>query len=216
MIVAMFVAVALIGYLLGSIPFGLLIGRRSTGADVRRFGSGRTGATNVLRTAGKKAAVLVLVLDLLKGALAVIFARLMFGGDYAAGSPGLWGMATSAYSLAALAAVLGHAWPVFVKFKGGRGVAPFLGGLLVLSWPAALLGAAVLILVTYLTRYVSLGSVTGVVATCAVLVPFTIIKGSPIEYLAYAGVCAIFIIIMHRDNIGRLISGTERKFGEKV
>ena len=217
MIVAKFVAVVLIGYLLGSIPFGILIGKRSARVDVREVGSGKTGATNVLRAAGKKAAVLVVILDLLKGVLAVIFAGLIFGGEYLAiGSSGLWSMGTSAEALAALAAVLGHAWPVFVKFKGGRGVATFLGGLLVLYWPAAVFGGAILIISTYLTRYVSLGSVVGMVGACVFLVPFTIFYGVPVAYLVYTGVCAIFIIVMHRDNIARLVSGRERKIGEKA
>jgi len=217
MIAAKFIAVVLVGYLLGSIPFGLLIGRRSARVDIRQLGSGKTGATNVLRAAGKKAAALVLILDLVKGALAVVFAGLIFGGDYPmVGSSGLWWTTASAQVLAALAAMCGHRWPVFVRFKGGRGVATFFGGLLALCPPAALFGAGILIIVAFLTKYVSLGSIIGVVSTCAILVPLTIISGFPIEYLVYALIGAIFIIVVHRDNIVRLLSGTERKLGEKV
>jgi len=217
MIIAKFVGVALMGYLLGSIPFGVIIGRRSAKVDVRQYGSGRMGATNVLRVAGKKAAVLVTILDLSKGILAVVFAGLIFSGDYLVlGGSGLWWLARSAQVVAALAAVAGHNWPVFLKFKGGRGVATFFGGLMVLYAPAALFGGAILIIGTYLTRYVSLGSIAGALGTCAILIPLTIINASPIEYLVYTLIGAIFIIIMHRDNIARLLSGTERKFGEKV
>ncbi len=207
MIIAKFVGVALMGYLLGSIPFGLLIARRSAKVDVRQYGSGRMGAANVLRVAGKKAAALVTIFDLSKGILAVVFAGLIFSGDY---------LMVSAQVVAALAAVAGHNWPVFLKFKGGRGVATFFGGLLVLYSPAALFGVAILIIGTYLTRYVSLGSIAGALGTCAILIPLTIINASPIEYLVYTLIGATFIIVMHRDNIARLLSGTERKIGEKV
>jgi len=216
MIIAKYIAVVLVGYLLGSIPFGVLIGRRSARVDIRQVGSGRTGATNVLRTAGKKAAALVTILDLGKGALSVVFAGLIFGNDYVVvGNSSLW-LATSAQALAAFAAVLGHTWPIFLRFKGGRGVATFLGGLSVLCPPAALFGGEVLIIGAGLTRYMSLGSIAGAVGTYAILVPLTIMNGFPIEYLLYALAGAIFIIVMHRDNIARLLSGKERKLGEKV
>ncbi len=217
MIIAKFVAVILIGYLLGSIPFGVIIGRRSAKVDVRQIGSGKTGATNVLRVAGKKAAALVLILDLLKGLLAVVFAGLIFGEDYLmVGSSGLWWLARSAQVSAALAAIAGHKWPIFLRFRGGRGVATFFGGLFALCPPVALFGGEVLILGASLTRYASLGSIAGAVGAYAILVPLTIINGFPIEYLVYTLIGAIFIIVVHRDNIVRLISGTERKIGEKV
>ena len=217
MIIAKFVAVVLIGYLLGSIPFGVLIGRRSARVDVRQHGSGKTGATNVLRVAGRKAAALVVTLDLLKGLLAVVFAGLIFSGDYlVVGDSGLWWLARSAQVLAASAAVAGHNWPVFLKFKGGRGVATFFGGLVALCPPAALFGGEILIIGAGLTRYVSLGSIAGVVGAFAILVPLTIINGFPIEYLVYALIGAVFIIVVHRDNIVRLMSGKERKLGEKI
>lgn len=216
MIIAKYIAVVLVGYLLGSIPFGVLISKRSAKVDIRQVGSGRTGATNVLRTAGKKAAALVTILDLGKGALAVVFAGLIFGGDYAVvGNSSLW-LATSAQALAAFAAVIGHTWPVFLRFKGGRGVATFLGGLAILCPPAALFGGEVLIIGAGLTRYMSLGSIAGAVGTYTILVPLTIMNGFPIEYLLYALAGAVFIIVMHRDNIARLLSGKERKLGEKV
>ena len=217
MIIGKFVAVMLIGYLLGSIPFGVLVGKWWAKVDIRGYGSGRTGATNVLRVAGKKAAVLAAIFDLLKGLLAVVFAGLIFGGDYLViGGSGLWWLARSAQVLAALAAMGGHKWPIFLKFKGGRSVATFFGGLFALCLPAALFGAEILILGAILTRYVSLGSIAGTVGAFAILIPLTIINGFPIEYLVYALIGTIFIIVVHRDNIDRLLAGKEHKFGERV
>jgi glycerol-3-phosphate acyltransferase PlsY len=207
MIIAKFASVALIGYLLGSIPFGVVISKWSARVDVRDYGSGKTGATNVWRVAGMKAAVLVTILDALKGLLTVVFAGLIFGGGW---------LVEGAQVLAALAAIAGHKWPVFIRFKGGRGVATFFGGLLALCPPAALFGLEVLTIGAGLTRYASLGSIAGAVGTYAILIPLTIINGFPIEYLVYTLIGAIFIIVMHRDNISRLLSGTERKLGEKV
>jgi len=208
MIVAFYIAVALIGYLLGSIPFGLLISRRSTGMDITQVGSGKTGMTNVLRTAGKKAAALSLILDIAKGALAVIFAGLIFKSTgYAAGS---------AQVVAGLAVIAGHNWSIFLKFKGGRAVATFIGTLFAMCWPAAVFGGAVMIIVAGSTRYMSAGSMTGAAAAFVLLVPLYILKSYPLEYMIYALICAIFIIVMHRDNISRLLAGTERKLGEKV
>ena len=217
MIIGLYVAAAVVGYLLGSIPFGLLISKLVAKTDVREVGSGKTGATNVIRVAGKKAGVMVLILDLLKGVLAVVLAGLIFRGDYLAVEEiSLLWMSRSAQVLAALAAIAGHSWPIFAKFRGGRGVATFFGGLVALCPPAALFGVEVLIIGAGLTRYMSLGSIAGAVAAYAILVPLTIISGFPIEYLIYALVGAIFIIVMHRDNIVRLLASKERKLGEKV
>ena len=214
-IIAKFVAVVILGYLLGSIPFGYLLGRRQAKVDVRQYGSGRTGATNVLRTAGRKSAALVAALDMSKGVLAVVFAGLIVGKGYlVVGDFGLGSLV--AQVLAALAAVAGHIWPVFLKFRGGRGVAPFFGGLVALCPVAAIFGGEIIIIGAGLTRFVSLGSIAGAVGTYAILVPLTILNGFPVEYLFYALVGAIMIFVMHRDNIVRLMSGKERKLGEKV
>lgn len=215
MMIAQFVAVVILGYLLGSIPVGYLIGKRQAKVDIRQQGSGRTGATNVLRTAGRKSAALVASLDLLKGVLAVVFAGLIVSKGYlVVGDFGLGSLV--AQVLAALAAVAGHIWPVFLKFRGGRGVAPFFGGLIALCPVAAIFGGEILIIGAGLTRFVSLGSIAGAVGAYAILVPLTIMNGFPIEYLFYALVGAIIILVMHRDNIRRLISGKERKLGEKA
>ncbi len=217
MIIAKFAAVALVGYLLGSVPFGVIIAKRSAKVDIRQLGSGKIGATNVLRVAGKKAAAIALILDILKGLLAVLFAGLLFGGDYVVvGGSALWWLMRSAQVLAAFAAIAGHKWSVFLGFKGGRGVATFFGGLLALCPVAALFGGEVLFLGASLTRYASLGSIAGAVGTYTILVPLTIMNGFPLEYLVYTLVGAIFIIVVHRDNIARLLSGKERKIGERV
>jgi glycerol-3-phosphate acyltransferase PlsY len=204
--------VAVIGYLLGSIPIGYLLGRRQGKVDIRSIGSGKTGATNVFRTAGRKWGVLVAALDICKGALAVVVAGLIIRGDYLlVGDSSLWWLLTSAQVLAALAAVAGHIWSPFLKFKGGRGVATFFGGLVALCPVAALFGGEVLIIGAGLTRFVSLGSLAGAVGSYAILVPLTILNNFPVEYLFYAVVGGVIIFIMHRDNIRRLMSGKERR-----
>jgi glycerol-3-phosphate acyltransferase PlsY len=216
-IVAKFVAVILIGYLFGAIPFGVMIARRSAKVDVTSFGSGKTGATNVLRVAGKKAAAAALILDILKGFLPVVFAALIFNGEYMlAGGASPWLLSRSAQVLAALSAIAGHRWSIFLHFRGGRGVATFFGGLFGLCPAAALFGGEILFLGACMTRYASLGSISGAVATYAILIPLTILNGFPVEYLVYALVGAVFIIVVHRDNIGRLLAGTERRIGERV
>jgi len=215
MILFQFVAVVVVGYLLGSIPSGALISRRFSKVDIREYGSGKTGATNVLRTAGKKAAALVGAFDLLKGVLAVVFAGLIVGRNYlVVGDFGL-GLLV-AQCLAALAAMAGHNWSVFLKFRGGRGVATLFGGLIALCPVVALFGGEVFIIGAGLTRFASLGSIAGAVGTYTILVPLTILSGFPLEYLVYSLIGTIVIIIMHRDNIARLIAGKERKLGEKA
>jgi glycerol-3-phosphate acyltransferase PlsY len=194
-----------------------MVARRSAKVDVTSFGSGKTSATNVLRVAGKKAAGIVVVLDILKGFLPVAFAALLFNGEYVlAGSTSPWWLSRSAQVLAALSAIAGHKWSVFLRFKGGRGVATFFGGLLGLCPAAALFGGEILFLGACLTRYASLGSISGAVAAYAMLIPLTILNGFPVEYLVYALVGAVFIIVVHRDNIGRLLAGTERRLGERA
>ncbi|OGO22250.1 MAG: acyl-phosphate glycerol 3-phosphate acyltransferase [Chloroflexi bacterium RBG_16_51_9] len=208
-------AVVVVSYLLGSIPFGLLIGRQFAKVDIRNYGSGKVGATNVLRTAGKKAAALAFMLDFTKGGLAVLFAALIFGRNYlVVGNFGL-GLLV-AQCLAALAAMAGHNWSVFLKFRGGRGVATFFGGLAALSPVVALFGGQVFVIGVGLTRFASIGSIAGVVGTYTILIPLTIWDGFPVEYLVYSLIGTVIIIYMHRDNIARLLAGKERRLGEKV
>ena len=216
MIIAKFIIIAVVGYLLGSIPFGLLISRRMAKVDVRQYGSGKIGMTNVLRTAGRKAAALVFVLDLVKGALAVVFAGLIFAGEYLVIGGFHWGVLV-AQVIAALAAMVGHNRSVFLKFRGGgRGVATYFGGLAALFPPAAIFGGEVFLIGATLTKYVSVGSIAAAISTCAILAPLIFIYNYPVEYLAYALIGTIAIIIMHRGNISRLMSGKERKLGEKA
>ena len=212
-IIMKFLAILIVGYLLGSIPFGLLIARYFAKVDIRNFGSGKIGTTNVLRTAGKKAATIAFLLDFAKGALAVLFAALIFGRNYlVVGNFGL-GLLV-AQCLAALAAIAGHNWSIFLGFKGGRGVATFFGGLAALSPVVALFGGQVFAIGVGLTRFASLGSIAGVVGTYTILIPLTLFNGFPVEYLVYSLIGTIVIIYMHRDNISRLLAGKERKLGE--
>jgi len=214
MIIAKFILVAVVGYLLGSIPFGLIISRHRAKIDIRHYGSGKTGGTNVLRTLGRKAFLLVVTLDIAKGGLAVVFAGLIIGQDYI--SLGESGMGLLfAQVIAALGAIVGHIWPIFVKFKGGRGVATFLGGLLALCPAAGLFGGEVLIIGAGLSGFASLGSIVGLVGAYTILIPLTIIYGLPIEYLGYALIGTLLIIFVHRENIKRLLSGKERKINQK-
>ncbi len=215
MIIAEFYLVALVGYLLGCIPFGLIIGRGKAKVDIRRQGSGKTGAANVLRTTGKKAAFAVATLDLLKGVLAVVFAGIIVGSDYLL--IGEFGLGILfAQVIAALAAMAGHIWPIFFSFRGGRGVATFFGGLLALCPVAAVFGGEILIIGAGLSGFVSLGSITGAVGAYAILVPLIIINGFPVEYLAYTLIGTLVILYMHRGNIKRLLTGKERRMGEKT
>ncbi len=215
MVIAKFIGIVLMGYLLGSIPFGLLISRRSNKIDIRKYGSGKIGATNVLRTSGRKAAALVVILDVSKGALAVVLARLIVGQGYLVVGDLSVGVLV-AHVLAALAAMSGHNWSVFLKFHGGRGVATFMGGLIALSPVAAIFGGEIFIIGAALTRFASLGSIAAAVGTYIILAPLVIMNKFPIEYLAYALIGTIIIIVMHRDNIRRLLSGKERKLDEKT
>lgn len=216
MIIAKFITVVLVGYLLGSIPFGLIISKRKAKIDIRKYGSGRTGGTNVLRTLGKKAFLIVVSLDILKGALAVIIAGLIVSNDYiAVGNYGGLGL-LFAEVIAGLAAVVGHIWPVFLKFKGGRGVATFFGGLIALYPAVGLFGGEALIIGAGLSGFASLGSIIGLVGAYAILIPLTISNGLPIEYLGYVLAGTILILFVHRGNIKRLLAGKERRLDEKA
>jgi glycerol-3-phosphate acyltransferase PlsY len=221
MTVALIILVVITGYLLGSIPFGVLISRKFAKKDLLQVGSGKTGMTNVLRTAGKKAAAISLILDIGKGTLAVTVASMIFSSNSAI-SIGALPWREFAKALAAVSAISGHSWSVFLKFKGGRGVATLMGGLAGLYWPAALLGGICVLGIGFRTKYMSLGSIIGAVAAFIMLMAFYILKIEffnpypPFEYVVFAMIGAIFIYVMHRDNILRLFNGTERKIGEKI
>jgi len=211
-----FVLVGVIGYLLGSIPFGLIISRRFAKVDVRQYGSGKIGTTNVLRTAGRKAAALVFALDLLKGSAAVALARPIIGEGYFEFSTFHWGV-LAAQVIAALMAMVGHSRSVFLGFKGGgRGVSTFFGGLAALLPPVALFGGEVFIIGAGLSKFASLASISAAVSTYAIVIPLTILNRFPVEYLIYTLAGTVMIIITHRDNISRLWSNKERKLGDQA
>jgi glycerol-3-phosphate acyltransferase PlsY len=215
MIIAKFILAAVIGYLMGSIPFGLIVSKLQARVDIRDYGSGHTGGTNVLRTLGRKAFIMVAGGDVLKAAVAVLLAGVIIGDGYLAiGSFHLGRMAGQ--SIAGLCAIMGHIFPVFARFKGGRGVATFMGGLAALCPAAALFGGEVLIIGAGLSGFASLGSIAGVVGAYFIMIPLTIIYGVPIEYLVYVLIGTLIIVVAHRDNIKRLISGKERKLNQKA
>ena len=185
MILVKLLSVIILSYLLGSIPFGVLVSKYLAKKDIRQFGSGKIGTNNILRTAGAKAAAVVFTGDFLKGAFSVISANYIFGNDLIL--VGNFGLGTlSAQVLAALAAIVGHNWSIFLGFKGGRGVVTFFGGLAVLCPPVAIIAGEALIVTTGLTRYASLGSIIGTVVASIMLVPLTIKYEFPIEYLFYS------------------------------
>jgi acyl phosphate:glycerol-3-phosphate acyltransferase len=215
MMILQFILVSIIGYLLGSVPFGLIVSKMKSDVDIRNYGSGRTGGTNVLRTLGRKAFVMVAVGDVLKAALAVTLASLVIGDGYIAVGSYHMG-AKAAQSIAGTFAIIGHIFPVFAKFKGGRGVATFIGGLAAISPVSALFGGEILIIGAGLSGFASLGSILGVVGAYALMIPLTIIYGVPLEYLAYVLVGTLIIVIAHRDNIKRLLTGKERKLNQKA
>ena len=191
-----------IGYIMGSVPFGLIAGRLSRGVDVRDHGSGMTGSTNVLRTVGVRAGVAVLLLDMGKGVVAVALGKLISdasGVEVAAG----------------LAALIGHNWPVFVGFRGGRGTAPGWGGLVMLSPVAGAIATVIGAGSVALWRYVSLGSILGATSGAMVLIFLALAGSEPPVYTLYGLIGTPLIIVRHSDNIGRLLGGRERKLGEK-
>jgi acyl phosphate:glycerol-3-phosphate acyltransferase len=200
------VLILIAAYLLGSIPFGYLIVRAKEGADVRESGSGGTGATNVSRRAGKLAGVLTLLLDAAKGALAVWMARWLVTPDLGVNWP---------VAAAAIIAVFGHCFPVWLGFRGGKGVATGVGVFLSLSPLALALAALVFLLVFATTRYVSLGSITAAAAFPLCVWLLSIYAHSSENFrpvITAALASAALIIFMHRANIGRLLRGTESKF----
>jgi len=210
-----YLAGMIIGYLLGSIPFGLILAKRMAHVDVRQYGSGNIGATNVSRTAGVKIGLLSGALDFAKGTAAVFISRLIVGHGYIVAGPFSFGPLFGAV-LAGLAAVVGHSWSVFLKFHGGKSVAVFFGGLVALLWVVALFGGEVLALGATSTLFMSLGSLAGVVGTYAILIPLTISNRLSPDYLLYAFVGTAIIIYSHRHNIVALFKGIERKLGQRA
>lgn len=198
--------VLIAAYLIGSIPFGYLLVRVKEGGDVRETGSGGTGATNVSRRAGKVAGVVTLLLDAGKGGLVVYLARELLTTDYGIN----WWVAG-----AAVLAIVGHIFPVWLSFRGGKGVATGVGVFLSLSPLAVAASALIFILIVWATRYVSLGSIVMVIAfpVCVWLLSVYIEpKAGLKEILVTAAIGGSLIVFMHRENLGRLARGTENKF----
>ena len=204
-------ATVLIGsYLLGSIPFGYLAGRLA-GIDIRKAGSGNVGATNVVRVLGKRYGYPVFALDVLKGLGAVKISMLM-----APGRPPDWNSPEIFGILAAMSSVLGHLYPPWLKFNGGKGVATSAGALLALTPVATLVGVAIWIIVFWLTRYVSLASITAAVVLPIVILVVSSHGQNTGKPLVYASACVAAVVIWrHRSNLSRLMRGTEPRFTRK-
>jgi glycerol-3-phosphate acyltransferase PlsY len=190
---------ALLGYLCGAIPFGLLLTRAAGLGDIRSIGSGNIGATNVLRTGNKALAAITLFLDAAKGAVAVLLARWLWGEEAA--------------MVAGIFAFLGHVFPVWLRFKGGKGVATFIGVLTALSWPVGLIFCAVWLVIAVAQKYSSLAGITAA-ATSPI---FAYVVSDSIVLAAAVGLVATILILRHWQNMRRLWSGTEPKidFGSR-
>ena len=194
------VGLMLIAYMAGSIPVGSIVATRVGGPDLRSVGSGRTGGTNALRALGRKWAALVVIGDLLKGALPVLLARVVTGDPLVE-------------VLCGGAAVAGAIWSVFAGFRSGRGVGTGVGTMLVIQPLAVVLAAPVFVLAILITRYVSVGSLLGSATMVPVmLLVMMLVAETPLPYVIYTAVGAAFIWLAHADNIERLLHGTERKF----
>jgi glycerol-3-phosphate acyltransferase PlsY len=188
-----------LGYLLGSMPNGYLAGRWLKGIDLRQCGSGSTGATNVLRNVGKGPALVVFLLDVGKGALAVLLAKSMGLNDWV-------------QVLAGLAALAGHIWPVWLGWKGGKAVATGLGMFLGLAWPVGLACFGLFMAVISISRIVSLSSVVAAIGLPVLM----LISGGSSAYLVVSLVASVLVLWRHRSNIERLIAGTEPRIGQKA
>lgn len=187
---------AVLGYLCGSVPFGLLLTRAAGLGDIRAIGSGNIGATNVLRTGNRWLAAATLVLDASKAALPVLFARYYWGED--------------ATMFAAIFAFLGHCFPAWLSFKGGKGVAVMIGSLLALSWPVGLIFCAVWLLIAFTRKLSSLAALTA--AATAPIFSYVVVG----EWLAGAvALMALLLFFQHRENIVRLIAGNEPRIGSE-
>jgi glycerol-3-phosphate acyltransferase PlsY len=209
-IVGKFILAAVIGYLMGAIPFALIVSKRMAGIDISKHGSGNLGGTNVLRVLGFKAGALVMALDLAKAFVPVMLAKFIIGDDVlnVAGFTLNWQWGQV---ITALMVMVGHSWSVYIKFRGGKGAAAYFGSWFAI-WPvAALVGGAILILTVWLSRYMSLGSIISSLGILCLFAVLTLIDVSPPVYLVYSVVAAALIVYQHRSNISRLQAGTENR-----
>jgi glycerol-3-phosphate acyltransferase PlsY len=202
-----------LGYLLGSIPFGLILTRAAGLGDVRAIGSKSIGATNVLRTGNKKIAALTLLLDGLKGTAAVLLASLLAVYLATGGAPASQGLLTALLMpwMAGLGAIVGHLFPAWLGFKGGKGVATYIGVLIGAYWPAALVFCLTWLVVAVATRFSSLASLIG---TFVVFIYFTIVGGQLV--VPIIAIISALIYWKHRENIRRLLAGQESRIGAKA
>ena len=209
---ATYIIVAIIAYLLGSVSFSVIISKKMAGFDVREKGSGNAGTTNVLRAVGKKAAIITLVCDILKGVVSVLIAVL-------AGSIIKDLDKSLLVQLAGIFVIVGHTFPIFFKFKGGKGIATSLGVILIINWQIGLICLVFALLLIALTRMVSVGSIAAAVLF-PVLVLFInqnyiVLEGSNLGYLIFSIIIAVFVIFNHRENLKRIFTGTENKISFK-
>ena len=199
-----YIVVAILSYLIGSINFSIIISKKVAGFDVREKGSGNAGTTNMLRTVGKKAALITLVCDILKGVISILLALLIGKIAKEANNSIL-------VQIAGILVIIGHTFPIFFKFKGGKGVATAVGVLLTTNWQIGLICLIFGLVLIALTRMVSLGSITA-----AILFPILVlfIKTNYIvegNYFIYSLIIAVMVVFNHRENVKRLLSGTENK-----
>lgn len=187
---------AIVAYLIGSIPTGYLIVKAKTNQDIRTIGSGSTGATNVKRVLGKKWFFIVMLLDAIKGALPVVLAKYLTDDIY-----GIYAV------IAAIFVIIGHSKPIFLQFKGGKSVASGVGTILALNPLVGLCIAVIWSVITYISKYVSLGSIIALIVSPFLMYFFK----NPIGYIVYCAIAAIYIVYLHRENISRLLKGTENK-----
>ena len=190
---------SIIAYLIGSIPTGYIIVKAKTGDDIRKIGSGSTGATNVKRVLGKKWFFIVMLLDAIKGALPVLLGKI--AANYANDSIGIIAV------FCAIFVIIGHSKPVFLQFKGGKSVASGVGTILALNFFVGISIAIIWSIITYISKYVSLGSIIALIASPILMYLFK----NPPCYTIYCAIAAIYIVYLHRENIKRLLKGEENK-----
>ncbi len=218
LIIAVILAVCIIPYLIGSINSSILISKAVNGKDIRSSGSGNAGTTNMLRVYGKKLAAVTLVIDVLKGVAAVLLGMFLqwLAGRYFAPDGAVAAVSPYFKYIGAIFVVVGHDAPVFFGFKGGKGVATSLGCALMLNWQVGLIVAAAALLVMAVTRYVSLGSVLSAVFYLAVDTAYmAVVSGFDVYRLIFDILFGAILVYKHKENIKRLLSGTENKLGHK-
>ena len=202
------IVTAIIAYLIGSINFSVILSKKMAGFDVREKGSGNAGTTNMLRSVGKKAAAITLICDILKGVVAILIA--MLAGKILANSN-----SSLLVQIAGISVILGHTFPIFFKFKGGKGVATSLGVLIMSNWQIGLICLVFALVLIILTKMVSVGSIAAAILypVLTLFIPQNYIV--PGNYIIYSVILAVLIVFNHRENVKRLLSGTENKISFK-